>query len=118
MPDKQKKILQEALQDARLETELPRKYDNPKVGSVDRPIPRAARLNMLESVRGIENPDAKKYIDYAEREAREAAAEEKRETRGKVPSMKKGGKVKSKVSSASKRADGCAQRGKTRGKFV
>jgi len=28
--------------------------------------------------------------------------------------MKKGGKV----SSASKRADGCAQRGKTRGKFV
>lgn len=114
MPDKQKKILQEALQDARLETELPRKYDNPKVGSVDRPIPRAARLNMLESVRGIENPDAKKYIDYAEREAREAAAEEKRETRGKVPSMKKGGKVKS----ASARADGCAQRGKTRGKFV
>ena len=114
MPDKQKKTLQEALQDARLETELPRKYDNPKVGSVDRPIPRAARLNMLESVRGIENPDAKKYIDYAEREAREAAAEERRETRGKVPSMKKGGAVKS----ASKRADGIAQRGKTRGRMI
>lgn len=37
--------------------------------------------------------------------------------------MKKGGKVKKmasggKVSSASKRADGCAQRGKTRGKMV
>jgi hypothetical protein len=36
--------------------------------------------------------------------------------------MKKGGKVKKakggSVSSASKRADGCAQRGKTRGKFV
>lgn len=30
--------------------------------------------------------------------------------------MKKGGKVK--MSSASKRADGCAQRGKTRGKIV
>lgn len=30
------------------------------------------------------------------------------------PGMKKGGKV----SSASKRADGCAQRGKTRGKIV
>lgn len=36
----------------------------------------------------------------------------------KLPKMAKGGKVKSKVSSASKRADGCAQRGKTRGKFV
>lgn len=39
----------------------------------------------------------------------------------RVP-MKKGGKVKkakgSSVSSASKRADGVAQRGKTRGKFV
>jgi len=39
----------------------------------------------------------------------------------RVP-MKKGGKVKKakggSVSSASKRADGCAQRGKTRGKFV
>ena len=40
--------------------------------------------------------------------------------------MKKGGKVKStssyksggKVSSASKRGDGCAQRGKTKGRFV
>jgi hypothetical protein len=32
------------------------------------------------------------------------------------PKYKKGGKVK--VSSASKRADGCAQRGKTRGKMV
>ena len=43
---------------------------------------------------------------------REAAAEERREARGK----KKGGTVKMK--SASARADGCAQRGKTRGKFV
>jgi hypothetical protein len=41
---------------------------------------------------------------------REAAAEERREARG----FKAGGKV----SSASKRADGCAQRGKTRGKMV
>ena len=37
---------------------------------------------------------------------------------GAQPGMKKGGKVKAKASSASKRADGCAQRGKTRGKFV
>ena len=42
-------------------------------------------------------------------EAKETAAEERREARG----MKKGGKV----GSASKRADGIAQRGKTRGKM-
>ena len=41
--------------------------------------------------------------------ASEAAAEERREARG----MKKGGAVKS----ASSRADGCAMRGKTRGKM-
>ena len=41
---------------------------------------------------------------------REAASEERREARG----MKKGGKV----SSASKRADGIAQRGKTKGRMV
>ena len=41
----------------------------------------------------------------------EGEAELRRESRG----MKKGGVVKS---SASKRADGCAQRGKTRGKMV
>ena len=46
----------------------------------------------------------------ARKAAREAAAEERREARG----MKKGGKV----SSASKRADGIAQRGKTRGRMV
>jgi len=35
-----------------------------------------------------------------------------------APGMKKGGKVKAKKCAASKRGDGCAQRGKTRGKFV
>jgi hypothetical protein len=34
------------------------------------------------------------------------------------PAMKKGGKVKAKTSSASKRADGCAVKGKTRGKMI
>jgi hypothetical protein len=34
------------------------------------------------------------------------------------PAMKKGGKVKAKTPSASKRADGCATKGKTRGKMV
>jgi hypothetical protein len=47
-----------------------------------------------------------------QRKQREAEAELKRESRG----MKKGGKVK--LSSASKRADGIAARGKTRGRMV
>lgn len=47
----------------------------------------------------------------ARKAAREAAAEERREARG----MKKGGSVKS---SASKRGDGIAQRGKTKGRMV
>jgi hypothetical protein len=47
-----------------------------------------------------------------ERIAREAEATLRRESRG----MKKGGKVK--VSSASKRADGCAIRGKTKGRMI
>ena len=46
----------------------------------------------------------------ARQAAREAAAEERREARG----FKAGGKV----GSASKRADGCAQRGKTRGRII
>ena len=41
------------------------------------------------------------------------------EVRNKMGYMKKGGTVKSKGStSASKRADGCAARGKTRGRMV
>lgn len=57
-------------------------------------------------------PGFREKLDSAEakRAGREAAAEERREARG----MKKGGKVKS----ASYRADGIAQRGKTRGKMV
>lgn len=50
-------------------------------------------------------------MSAARQAAREAGAEERREAK----SMKKGGSVKS---SASKRADGCAIRGKTRGKMV
>jgi hypothetical protein len=47
---------------------------------------------------------------------REVMNEGRRETRGTVPAeaLKKGGSV----SSASSRADGCAQRGKTKGKIV
>jgi hypothetical protein len=48
-----------------------------------------------------------------ERQAQEQAAAEQAAAEG---GMKKGGRVK--VSSASKRADGCATKGKTRGKMV
>ena len=54
-----------------------------------------------------------KYKDAAEMQdaaERELEAQDRRESRG----MKKGGSV----SSASKRADGCAMRGKTRGKMI
>jgi hypothetical protein len=56
-------------------------------------------------------PEYREELDSAKakRAGREAAAEERREARG----MKKGGKVKS----ASSRADGIAQRGKTKGKI-
>jgi hypothetical protein len=53
---------------------------------------------------------------------REVMNEGRRETRGTVPkgALKKGGTVKKMASggSVSKRADGCAQRGKTKGRFV
>jgi len=75
--------------------------------------------NLMAGKRGT---DAMEYGDEglmagsrrAGREAvmREAASELQRESRG----MKKGGKVK--ASSASSRADGIAQRGKTRGRVI
>ena len=51
--------------------------------------------------------------DYSPPPRRAASAAE-----SQPEAMKRGGSVKSKASSASKRADGIAQRGKTRGKFV
>jgi len=59
------------------------------------------RINLLRDKEEVDKDAAKA--------AREAGAEERREARG----MKKGGMVK-----ASKRADGCAQRGKTKGRMV
>jgi hypothetical protein len=59
------------------------------------------KINLLRDKEEVDKDSAKA--------AREAGAEERREARG----MKKGGMV-----SASKRADGCAIRGKTRGKMV
>ena len=102
----------EMLEDAELEVDLPSKYSNPKPGSTERPIPRTAKRNFIRDyVMEGNKPVPQKYVDYAEQEAREAANEERRETRG----FKKGGAVKS---SASKRADGIAQRGKTKGRMV
>jgi hypothetical protein len=112
MAEKNKKKMTRAqlLKDAELETDLPPKYSDSKPGSTERPIPRTARRDFIRDfIPEGTGAVPKKYLDYAEQEAREAAAGERRETRG----MKKGGMV-----SASKRADGCAVKGKTRGKMV
>jgi hypothetical protein len=65
--------------------------------------------NAVRAVRGDLGTEAAARKEMGAKAAREADAEVKRETRG----MKNGGIV-----SASKRADGIAQRGKTRGKMV
>ena len=56
------------------------------------------------------SPIPQKYLDYADQEGKEAVEKSKK---GK----KAGGTVKMK-SSASKRADGVAKKGKTRGRMV
>ena len=56
------------------------------------------------------------YKDYYRDKQRDAASPATPETGAPAPGMKKGGKTKMK--SASARADGCAVRGKTRGKIV
>ena len=75
----------------------------------------AVRQSLMESMQR-EAPDEyvrQQNVERAAQAGREAEAEVKRETRGTVKKAKGG-----KVSSASKRADGIAQRGKTRGKFI
>ena len=52
-----------------------------------------------------------RFLGYGDEDT---AAPEGKKKGGKVKAYKAGGKV----SSASKRADGCAQRGKTRGKYL
>jgi hypothetical protein len=96
---------------------------------------------MTEAMRNAESQ--RKYDDeVADKPVREAANELKRETRGGKPSEPRGSGPKlsfltperlaksrrsmegsdykkgGKVSSASSRADGCAQRGKTKGRMV
>ena len=74
----------------------------------------AVKKSLAESMMG-EAPDALARAAIADRAAkagREAEDEVKREMRG--VKMAKGGKV----GSASKRADGCAIKGKTRGRMI
>ena len=64
--------------------------------------------------KAMEEQEAQRKLD-AEQERRQKGMED--ESKGKKPTVKKakGGSVKS---SASKRADGCATKGKTKGRFV
>ena len=71
----------------------------------------AVREEMMGMMRSGEAPkDMKERLDKV---GRESDSEYRRETKGK--GMKKGGSVKS---SASKRADGIAMKGKTKGRMV
>jgi hypothetical protein len=74
----------------------------------------AGSLGVLPRLAVKEYEDRKQDKMEAEEQlrAQEQAAAEQAAAQG----MKKGGKVK--MSSASKRADGCAMRGKTRGRMV
>jgi hypothetical protein len=74
----------------------------------------AGSLGVLPRLAVKEYEDRKQDKMEAEEQlrAQEKAAAEQAAAQG----MKKGGKVK--MSSASKRADGCATRGKTRGRMV
>ena len=75
----------------------------------------AGSLGVLPRLAVKEYEDRKQDKMEAEEmlRAQEQAAAEQAAAQG---GMKKGGKVK--LSSASKRADGCASRGKTRGRMV
>jgi len=88
-----------------------RKAPNPNYGSPTQPYDKRKYVNFPcgRSDKDIATPvipDPVKYPEYIE---------EVGEERVSGPRMRKGGMVKS---SASKRADGCAVKGKTRGKFV
>ena len=69
---------------------------------------------LLNAFGVVGNIAADKLEDREEKKRREAEMAQTGAPVVPQPGMKKGGKV----SSASKRADGCAQRGKTRGKIV
>ena len=70
--------------------------------------------------RTMPSPQALQEAADAAMRVKEDMAPTTRTTMGSAVGNKKGGKIKcmAKGGSASKRADGCAQRGKTRGKMV
>jgi hypothetical protein len=70
--------------------------------------------DMLRGLGLVGGYAANKLENREEEKERAAAAQAGRAPSVPTPGMKKGGKV----SSASKRADGCAVKGKTRGKIV
>jgi hypothetical protein len=71
---------------------------------------READAGMKREMRGVQKPANFDAIEEAKRDAKDARDRKKISDMG----YKSGGKV----SSASSRADGCATKGKTRGKFV
>ena len=82
---------------------------------------KGARSDAFAAARGMQDTAARQAAMKA---AHDAFRQEKRSIMNRpIPLMKKGGKVKTyksggSVSSASKRADGCAIKGKTRGRIV
>lgn len=70
-------------------------------------------FNALETQAGLKDLDAK-FKKSDKTAPRPPARERMKEAMSELDGMKAGGKV----SSASARADGCAQRGKTRGRIV
>jgi hypothetical protein len=56
------------------------------------------------------SPIPQKYLDYADQEGKEAVEKSKKKRAGGMTKMKSGGYVKT--------ADGCAKRGKTKGRMV
>jgi len=69
----------------------------------------AAVPGLRDRILNVVNPDTSNQEAIVRK-----VLQEEEEKRKKMTGMKKGGKV----SSASKRADGCAMRGKTKGKIV
>jgi hypothetical protein len=97
-------------------------YTPPSEGGKPSYTPKPDMRSYEEQQKDIDAKREKREAEKAaakEREARDAEMDrqmrEGREKAKKKPLYKKGGAVKS---SASKRADGCAKKGKTRGKMV
>jgi hypothetical protein len=83
--------------------------------------PYAGPLSMLASNQRGKLRDRRAVVAAEEAAAADAEASRREAIRRSVSGMKKGGKVKKMAkggSTASKRADGCATKGKTKGKMV